>query len=122
MGRVGLYPGNITWCFMTHGTIIQIVHGDGGIFIIIIIIIIIHETVLFNTLLRHWTASQQQLTVANKEQRWILSLTLTEIIVPSSPKHHCIHNEVTITSKYDLRKITKGWLSCYSDQQKKSRC
>jgi len=32
---------------MTHGTIIQFVHGEGRIFIIIIII---HYVVLFNTL------------------------------------------------------------------------
>jgi len=37
---------------VTHGTIIQTLHGDGRTFIVII-----YETVLFNTLLRHWTAS-----------------------------------------------------------------
>ena len=63
-----------------HGTIIKILHCDGRKFIIII-----HETALFNTLLRHWTASQQQQSAANNEERWVLSLTLTEIIVPSSP-------------------------------------
>jgi len=41
MGRVDLHLGNIMWYFMTHGTIIQAVDGDGRTFIIIIIIIVV---------------------------------------------------------------------------------
>ena len=65
---------------MMHGTIIQILHGGEGVSIIII-----QETVLFNTLLLQWDASHQQQSATNNEQRWVLSLTLAEIIVPSSP-------------------------------------
>jgi hypothetical protein len=36
MGRVDLHSDNM-WYFMTHGTIIQAVDGDGRTFIIIII-------------------------------------------------------------------------------------
>jgi len=62
---------------MTHGTIIQILHGNVRTFIIIV-----HETVLFNTLLPQCTASQQQQSATNNQT---VSLTLTEIIVPLSP-------------------------------------
>jgi hypothetical protein len=57
VGGVGLISGNMTRCFMTHGTIIQFIRVDGCTFIIIIIIIIIHEGVSFTTLRRQQTAS-----------------------------------------------------------------
>lgn len=38
---------------------------------------------------------------------WVFSLILIEILLPSSPGHQCIHNEVNRISKYDLRTFTK---------------
>ena len=41
MGRVSLYPGNMTWCFMTHGTIIQILHGDGVYLLLLLLLLLL---------------------------------------------------------------------------------
>jgi len=62
---------------MTHGTIMQSVGCDGRTFIIII-----HEAVLFYRL-RQQNSSCLQLT---DERLCVLSLTLIEILVPSTPR------------------------------------
>ena len=108
MARVGLHSGNITWYLMTHVTLTQSVDGDGHTFIIII-----HR--------RQETASKQQQSVAGDGRLWVSSLTLTEILLPSSPRRQYIHSEVERISKYDLRRVKKCQFSRYSDQHKKSR-
>jgi len=37
----------------------------------------------------------------------VFSLTLIEILLPFSPGHQFIHNEVKRISKYDLRTLTR---------------
>ena len=71
-----------------------------------LIIIIIHEVVLSNALRRQKTASKEQQSAADNERLCVFSLTLTEILLPSSPRHQFIHNE---DKRYqnDLRKVKK---------------
>ena len=90
MGSVGQHWGNVTWCFVTHCTIIQSVDGD-GLIVIIIIIIIIHE-VLFHSIRLQQTAPKQPHFAADNGRLWVLSLTHIEIFVLSTPRRKFIHN------------------------------
>ena len=66
---------------------------------------------------------QQQSAVDNARLS-VLSLTLTEILLSSRPRHQFIPNHVNRTSKYGLHEVTNCQFAFYSHQHqhKKSRC
>ena len=55
--------------------------------------------------LRQQTALKQQQSAADNARLSVFLLTLIEILLPSSPRHQFIYNEVRRISKYGLRKI-----------------
>jgi len=113
LGRMGLHSWKATWCFMTHGTVIQFVDRDRRTLLLLLLLLLFMK---LHYLTERHTASKQQKSAPDTKRLWGFSLTLIVILLPSSPLHQFFHNEVTRISEYDLCEVAKHQYACYSHQ------
>jgi hypothetical protein len=66
LGRMGLHSWNASWCFMTHGTIIQSVNSDGGTLLLLLLSLLM--TLHYLTERRQYTASKKQLSAPDTKR------------------------------------------------------